>query len=137
MNSEVVDVLGEDGLTGVLVRDVRTGEEQKAGDPRSLPGNRTPAHTESVQGIITMESCWLIVPTRYDDHIAGVLRGRCDDHRYRQQWTAARDGCRAAIDVERWLESSGRGSRRRNWIEHCTLERKAPRLRRWSFFFGF
>ena len=39
-------------------------------------------------------------------NIEGVfVAGDVDDSRYRQAVTAAGEGCRAAIDVERWLES--------------------------------
>jgi thioredoxin reductase (NADPH) len=39
-------------------------------------------------------------------NIDGIfVAGDVDDHRYRQAVTAAGEGCRAAIDVERWLEA--------------------------------
>jgi thioredoxin reductase (NADPH) len=40
-------------------------------------------------------------------NIDGVfVAGDVDDSRYRQAVTAAGEGCRAAIDVERWLEAN-------------------------------
>lgn len=106
-NSEVVDVLGEEEVNGLRLRDARSGEE------RTLPvqglflaiGHKP--NTELFRGLINTDAAGYITPVEFTmTNIPGVFAaGDVTDHRYRQAVTAAGDGCRAAIDVERWLES--------------------------------
>ena len=54
------------------------------------------------------EKGYLVVRDETGSKIEGVfIAGDVHDHRYRQAVTAAGDGCKAAIDAERWLESQG------------------------------
>ncbi len=51
---------------------------------------------------------YLVVHDETGSKIDGVfIAGDVHDHRYRQAVSAAGDGCKAAIDAERWLESEG------------------------------
>jgi thioredoxin reductase (NADPH) len=51
---------------------------------------------------------YLVVRDETGSAIDGVfIAGDVHDHRYRQAVTAAADGCKAAIDAERWLEAQG------------------------------
>jgi thioredoxin reductase (NADPH) len=51
---------------------------------------------------------YLVVQDETGSRIEGVfIAGDVHDHRYRQAVTAAADGCKAAIDAERWLEAEG------------------------------
>jgi thioredoxin reductase (NADPH) len=105
-DSEVVEVLGEDRVSGVRIRNVKTGEESTlpltgifvaiGHDPRSeLFTGQLPADPE---GYLLVEQ----PSTR--TAIEGVFAaGDVVDHTYRQAVTAAGTGCAAALDAERWL----------------------------------
>jgi thioredoxin reductase (NADPH) len=72
-------------------------------------------NTDLFMGVLeTDERGYLKVTGETGSAIDGVfIAGDVHDHRYRQAITAAGDGCKAAIDVERWLEAAGE-------IEHST-----------------
>lgn len=105
--SEVVEALGEEALTGLRVRNLKTNEES------TLPvqglflaiGHRP--NTELFQSVLAMDKAGYLTPVEFTmTNIPGIFAaGDVTDHRYRQAVTAAGDGCRAAIDVERWLEA--------------------------------
>ena len=108
-NAEVLEVLGSQSVEAIRLRDTETGEDS------SLPvqgvfiaiGYRpnTEIFREQLE---TDERGYLKVVDETGTRIEGVfVAGDVHDHRYRQAVTAAGDGCKAAIDVERWLESVG------------------------------
>ena len=109
--TEVAEVLGDKEVTGLRVRDTRTGAEsdwtQVKGlflaighQPNSAPFTSWLPHDDV--GYLLAE------PGSSRTQIPGVfVAGDIQDKVYRQAITAAGSGCMAAIDVERWLESNG------------------------------
>ncbi len=117
MDSEVVEVLGEDAVTAVRVRNVKTDEETILDVQGLFLAIGHKPNTELFEGVIDMDETGYIVPAEFTmTNIPGVFAaGDVTDHRYRQAITAAGDGCRAAIDLERWLESQGDEVGVENW----------------------
>lgn len=109
-NSEVVGLTGEDRLTGVVLRDTRTGATRPLAvtglfiaighDPRSaLVAGQVDCDP---QGYV------LVQPDSTATNLPGVFAaGDLVDHTYRQAVTAAGTGCAAALDAERWLAERG------------------------------
>ena len=106
-DSEVVQIHGDDRVTGVQTRNIVTGEESTlevtglfiaiGHDPRSeLFAGQLETDTD---GYLLVDS-----PTT-KTKIPGVFAcGDVVDHIYRQAITAAGSGCSAAIDAEHWLQ---------------------------------
>jgi thioredoxin reductase (NADPH) len=108
-NTVVDEVLGAEKVEGLRLRDTVTGDR----------------HDMPVEGLFIAigyrpntgvfrdwleadEAGYLVVRDRTGSNVEGVfVAGDVHDHRYRQAITAAADGCRAAIDAERWLEAQG------------------------------
>jgi thioredoxin reductase (NADPH) len=105
-NMQVTEMIGEDRVTGLRLRDVKTGAESIlpvtgvfvaiGHDPRS--GLFKDQLATDVDGYLLVEE----PSTR--TAIAGVFAsGDVVDRHYRQAVTAAGTGCAAALDAERWL----------------------------------
>jgi thioredoxin reductase (NADPH) len=107
-NSQVVDLLGDQKLSGIVLEDTVTGEQRElpvtglfiaiGHDPRS----------ELLKGQVTLDDEGYVIVdapgTR--TNITGVFAcGDLVDHTYRQAITAAGTGCAAALDAERYLAS--------------------------------
>jgi len=108
-NTEVTEVLGEHEVTGLQLHNVMTNEESILPVQGFFLAIGHEPNTELFKGILEMDNVGYIVPVEHTmTNIPGVFAaGDVTDHRYRQAVTAAGDGCRAAIDAERWLESLG------------------------------
>ncbi|MFL5592466.1 MAG: thioredoxin-disulfide reductase [Ktedonobacteraceae bacterium] len=116
-DTDVTEVLGDDAITGLLLRNLKTGEETVLPIQGLFLAIGHEPNTGLFKGVIDMDQKGYIVPVEYTmTNIPGVFAaGDVTDHRYRQAVTAAGDGCRAAIDLERWLESQGEDVGVENW----------------------
>jgi len=105
-NSQVVDVLGDDKVNGIVIEDTVTGDTRElpvtglfiaiGHDPRS----------ELIAGQIDLddEGYVLVDAPSTRTNLPGVFAcGDLVDHTYRQAITAAGTGCSAALDAERFL----------------------------------
>ena len=108
-NREVVEVRGEQTVSSLLIRDTQSGEESELAAQGLFVAIGYRPNTELFIGQLELdERGYLKVTDETGSAIEGIfIAGDVHDHRYRQAVTAAGDGCKAAIDVERWLESVG------------------------------
>ena len=108
-DTEITEVLGENEVSGLRLRNVQTDEESILPIQGFFLAIGHKPNTDLFKGILDMDNVGYIVPVEHTmTNIPGVFAaGDVTDHRYRQAVTAAGDGCRAAIDTERWLEGLG------------------------------
>jgi thioredoxin reductase (NADPH) len=110
-DSVVTDVLGDQAITGVRLKNVKTGAERDfACKGLFLALGHTP-NTELFRGLLALDDKGYIMlakPGSTYTSVAGVFAaGDVADHVYRQAVTAAGTGCMAALDAERWLAAQG------------------------------
>ena len=105
-NTEVVDVLGEEKVSGLRLRSTDTGEERTLDVTALFIAIGHDPRSELVANQVAVDpSGYVLVDhpsTRTD--VPGVFAaGDLVDHIYRQAVTAASTGCQAALDAERYL----------------------------------
>ena len=109
-NSQVIDILGEEKVTGVRIKDTVTGDEKNIELTGLFVAIGHVPRSELLIGQIDLDSNGY-VKTQSDStktNIEGVFAcGDLVDHVYRQAITAAGTGCQAALDAERFLASQG------------------------------
>ena len=105
-DSEVVEVLGETSVTGVTVRNVKTGEEQTLTATGFFVAIGHDPRSDLIRGQVRLDEEGYVLVDSPSTHtsVQGVFAaGDVVDHSYRQAITAAGTGCSAALDAERFL----------------------------------
>lgn len=106
-DSEVVEVLGKQSVTGVLLRNRKTGEESELSTDGVFVAVGHDPRSALFQGQLELDNGYVVVKEpSTETSVKGVFAcGDVVDHSYRQAVTAAGSGCRAALDAGRFLEA--------------------------------
>ena len=103
----VTDVLGEKTVEALELQDVNTGAKRKLAVGGLFLAIGHAPNTGFLKGALDVDEKGYIATrgaNQTETKIPGVfVAGDVFDSRYRQAITAAGSGCKAAIDVERWL----------------------------------
>jgi thioredoxin reductase (NADPH) len=108
-NSQALEVLGDDRVSGLRVRDTLSNEERVLEVTGIFVAIGHVPNTTLVEDQLDLEDNGYVRTglgsfTSIDGLFAA---GDVQDHVYRQAVTSAGSGCIAAIDAERWLEAQG------------------------------
>ena len=110
-DSVVEEVIGEEerGMTGVRLRNLKTGQTKTIDAPGMFVAIGHTPNTKFLRGQVDLDPQGFIVlkePQRTLTSVEGVFAaGDVADPIYKQAITAAGMGCKAALDAERWLAS--------------------------------
>jgi thioredoxin reductase (NADPH) len=109
-NSAVTEVLGQNEVEGVKVQDIVNNTFSTIPCKGYFAALGHIPNTQLFKGLIELNETGyikLLCNSSYTSMEGIFAAGDCADYVYRQAVTAAGMGCKAAIDVERWLSSRG------------------------------
>jgi len=109
-NTVTEEILGEDKVEGVLLKNALSGETHTIQVEGFFVAIGHKPNTDIFKGWLDMDQNGYLkaVPGPTLTNIEGVfVSGDAQDHIYRQAVTAAGTGCMAALDAERYLASKG------------------------------
>lgn len=104
-NTVVEDVIGDDKVAGLKLRNVETGQTSEFECDGFFIAIGHRPNTDIFKGQLDLdESGYIVAQNRTRTRVPGVfVAGDVQDQLYRQAITAAGSGCMAAIDCEKWL----------------------------------
>jgi thioredoxin reductase (NADPH) len=108
-NTAVDEVLGDAKVSGLRLVDTENGSTREMAMEGLFIAIGYQPNTAVFRDWLEVDAKgYLVVHDETGSKVEGVfIAGDVHDHRYRQAVTAAGDGCKAAIDAERWLEAQG------------------------------
>jgi len=107
-NSTIKEILGEAKVEGVRLKRTDTGEETTLRCDAVFVAVGYEPNTEVFRGKVELdEKGYVAVKEGTKTSVEGVfVAGDVHDQRYRQAITAAGEGCKAALDAQRYLEET-------------------------------
>ncbi len=108
-NHVTKEIVGEKTVDGVVLTNVKTGEEKKIDITGFFVAIGHKPNTQLFQGQLNLDSNGYIITElgSTKTNVEGVFAaGDVQDHKYRQAVTAAGSGCMAAIETERYISST-------------------------------
>jgi len=109
-NSETVEIIGDNEVTGVTIFNNKTGESSTLPIKGFFVAIGHKPNTQIFKGWLDMDDSGYLIPQpgSTKTRIEGVfVSGDAADKVYRQAVTAAGTGCMAALDAERYLAAKG------------------------------
>jgi thioredoxin reductase (NADPH) len=109
-NTETDEVIGENKVEAVRIKNVKTGEKQTIPISGFFVAIGHQPNSDIFKGWLDMDEAGYIktIPGSTKTNIEGVFAaGDVQDKIYRQAVTAAGSGCMAALDAERYLSAKG------------------------------
>ncbi len=110
-NTQVLEVVGQDRVSGLRVRDTVTGAESELDVTGVFVAIGHVPNTEVVADQVELlDNGYVRTTLGSFTSIDGLFAaGDVQDHHYRQAITSAGSGCMAAMDAEKWLEARQHG----------------------------
>jgi thioredoxin reductase (NADPH) len=104
-DSVVKEILGDNNVTGVTSKNLKTGKEQLLKTDGVFVAIGYEPNTLIFKGQIDLDpKGYIITHKETETNVPGVFAaGDVRDFRYRQAITAAADGCKAAMDADRFI----------------------------------
>jgi len=104
-DSTVKEITGDDKVTGVQLHNLKSGKDSHVNAEGVFVAIGYEPNTGFLEGKVELDSQGYVVTRKETEtSVPGVFAaGDVRDHKYRQAITAAADGCKAAIDADRFL----------------------------------